>query len=425
MGAVHGSGPAAGARHPGRPGGPCPADRRPGPADHADAEPRADRRGRRRRDIDTASRRLVEVITGAVEKAGEGSGRSRLSRPAGTTAALVQALGPTLRALLSPASRRVVVFDGDPVRRGVHRDGGRARVRAGWAADARPDRLRRRPAAAARPRAASRRTQRRRPRPAAWRAMRRTASTPRWSWWCPASGCSRSGDTWAAADTARHIYLDALRVGEAANRLGRRPPPGRRRTPVHRGLGGRGIPQADRRRRCRRPAARPAGSPSSRAPRRASAWRSPRISSPRAPTSSSPISTSRSRRTTRPPSWTRFGPGRAMADRDGRHRRGERRRRHRGHGAGVRRPRPPRLQRGRAAGRRGHGPAARRLRPRDRGSTTAATSSRQARGARSWPRSTAPTPTGGATSSRSTRSPAWWARRATAPTPAASSAASA
>ncbi len=36
----------------------------------------------------------------------------------------------------------------------------------------------------------------------------------------PGFGLFAVGDTWAEADTARHIYLDALRVGEAANRLG-------------------------------------------------------------------------------------------------------------------------------------------------------------------------------------------------------------
>ncbi len=36
----------------------------------------------------------------------------------------------------------------------------------------------------------------------------------------PGVGLFAAGDTWAEADTARHIYLDALRVGEAANRLG-------------------------------------------------------------------------------------------------------------------------------------------------------------------------------------------------------------
>jgi rhamnose utilization protein RhaD (predicted bifunctional aldolase and dehydrogenase)/NAD(P)-dependent dehydrogenase (short-subunit alcohol dehydrogenase family) len=36
----------------------------------------------------------------------------------------------------------------------------------------------------------------------------------------PGLGLFASGDTWAQADTARHIYLDALRVGEVALRLG-------------------------------------------------------------------------------------------------------------------------------------------------------------------------------------------------------------
>ena len=36
----------------------------------------------------------------------------------------------------------------------------------------------------------------------------------------PGLGLFAVGDTWAQADTARHIYLDALRVGEAALRLG-------------------------------------------------------------------------------------------------------------------------------------------------------------------------------------------------------------
>jgi sorbitol-6-phosphate 2-dehydrogenase len=37
----------------------------------------------------------------------------------------------------------------------------------------------------------------------------------------PGIGLFAVGDTWAEADTARHIELDALRVAEAANRLGR------------------------------------------------------------------------------------------------------------------------------------------------------------------------------------------------------------
>ena len=36
----------------------------------------------------------------------------------------------------------------------------------------------------------------------------------------PGLGLFAVGDTWAQADTARHIYLDALRVGAGANRLG-------------------------------------------------------------------------------------------------------------------------------------------------------------------------------------------------------------
>jgi rhamnose utilization protein RhaD (predicted bifunctional aldolase and dehydrogenase)/NAD(P)-dependent dehydrogenase (short-subunit alcohol dehydrogenase family) len=36
----------------------------------------------------------------------------------------------------------------------------------------------------------------------------------------PGLGLFAAGDTWAEADTARHIYLDALRVGEVALRLG-------------------------------------------------------------------------------------------------------------------------------------------------------------------------------------------------------------
>ena len=65
----------------------------------------------------------------------------------------------------------------------------------------------------------------------------------------PGLGLFAAGDTWAQADTARHIYLDALRVGAGANRPGRRPAPRRCRAGVHRGLGGRGLPPADRRER--------------------------------------------------------------------------------------------------------------------------------------------------------------------------------
>ena len=62
----------------------------------------------------------------------------------------------------------------------------------------------------------------------------------------PGLGLFAAGDTWAQADTARHIYLDALRVGAGAVAR-RRPPPGGRRARLHRELGGRGVPQADRR----------------------------------------------------------------------------------------------------------------------------------------------------------------------------------
>ena len=168
-----------------------------------------------------------------------------------------------------------------------------------------------------------------------------------------ASACSPRATPGTQADTARHIYLDALRVGEGALPARRRAAARRRRAELHRGLGGRGLPARRRRRRRRgRPRSR-AGSRSSPAPPRASGSRSPRdlVGAGRR-TSSSPTSTRRWRRRTRATLEARYGPGRATAVAmnvmdeqsvaDGFH----------ADGRALRRPRPARLERRRAARRR-------------------------------------------------------------------------
>ena len=93
-------------------------------------------------------------------------------------------------------------------------------------------------------------------------------------------------------------------------------------------------------------------------------------------------------------------------------------------GRALRRPRPARLERGRAARRRGDEPAARRVRPGHAGQLPRLLPGRPVRGPDHGPPAPARSPTTGATSSRSTPSPGSSAPAATAPTRARSSAGS-
>ncbi len=168
-------------------------------------------------EIDAASRRLARVISEAVdvvpptwtsEAAGDG-----------TAAAGVQALAPALRAVLSGDRGRVLVFDDAPVAAAFTATApGRSFVLGGPLT---PDQIvyagsfpllidlgRVDPGDV--PVVVAERL-----------ATRRAAGLPSpIVTVVPGVGLFAAGDTWAEADTARHIYLDALRVGEAAARLG-------------------------------------------------------------------------------------------------------------------------------------------------------------------------------------------------------------
>jgi rhamnose utilization protein RhaD (predicted bifunctional aldolase and dehydrogenase)/NAD(P)-dependent dehydrogenase (short-subunit alcohol dehydrogenase family) len=184
-------------------------------------------------EIDAASGRLVEAVESAIRAAGgdpgpwvgEPAAHAAATSPAkdrqdpATTAALVAALAPALRARLSPGPRRVLTWDATPRAAAfTATPGGRAFLDGGpltpdhivyagsralvldldgTAADDAP-------AAAA-------------------RAVDRHAAeghAPPTIVTVPGRGLFAIGDTWAEADTARHVALDALRVGEAALRLG-------------------------------------------------------------------------------------------------------------------------------------------------------------------------------------------------------------
>ncbi len=143
------------------------------------------------------------------------------AEPAASTRDLVDVLAPTLRALLSTDDqRRVLVFDDAPVASVfTAASSGRAFVAGGPLT---PDQIvyagsspllldipdDKEPAALA---------AHARERFAAHVAATGTAPI---IVVVPRLGLFAAGDTWAQADTARHIYLDALRVGEGALRLG-------------------------------------------------------------------------------------------------------------------------------------------------------------------------------------------------------------
>ena len=171
------------------------------------------------RDIEDATAWLVERIEAAIAATPEPALPEALE--AGTARALVDTLAPTLRAHLSTdARRRILAFDDDPVAASfTATDGGRAFVLGGPLT---PDQIvyaGSNPLLLDLPADAD---------PAALPALVRervdahlaaTGAAPIIVV-VPGLGLFAVGDTWAQADTARHIYLDALRVGAGANRLG-------------------------------------------------------------------------------------------------------------------------------------------------------------------------------------------------------------
>jgi rhamnose utilization protein RhaD (predicted bifunctional aldolase and dehydrogenase)/NAD(P)-dependent dehydrogenase (short-subunit alcohol dehydrogenase family) len=168
-------------------------------------------------EIDAACRRLVDAVEGALAAAG-GPGPEAPAVDPARAAAIVDSLAPALRALLSPAARRIVVFDDSPSAAFASTPAGRAFVEGGpltpdqivyagsWPLLLDLDGVD--PSDAGTVAAANL---------AAHTAESGAAPV---IVVVPGIGLFAAGDSWAEADTARHIYLDALRVGEAANRLG-------------------------------------------------------------------------------------------------------------------------------------------------------------------------------------------------------------
>jgi len=170
--------------------------------------------------VDESTAWLVARIAAALAAGSEPAPGPEAADPA-RARAMVEALAPTLRALLSADDRRrVLIFDDTPSAAGwAGTPEGRGFVAGGplipdqivyagsWPllldvpADATPDAA----AALARDRLVAH--------------VERTGAAPVVVV-VPGLGLFAAGDTWATADTARHIYLDALRVGEGANRLG-------------------------------------------------------------------------------------------------------------------------------------------------------------------------------------------------------------
>ncbi len=175
--------------------------------------------GETAREIEDATAWLVARIAEAVAATPEPY--STLEQDPDRVRQLVDALAPALRASLSSDDeRRILVFDDDPVAAGFTTTAeGRAFVAGApltpdqivyagsWpllldiAEDADPSAI---PVLAAEGVAAH---------------AARTGAAPIVTV-VPGLGLFAVGDTWAQADTARHIYLDALRVGAGAVRLG-------------------------------------------------------------------------------------------------------------------------------------------------------------------------------------------------------------
>jgi rhamnose utilization protein RhaD (predicted bifunctional aldolase and dehydrogenase)/NAD(P)-dependent dehydrogenase (short-subunit alcohol dehydrogenase family) len=168
-------------------------------------------------EIEAACRRVARVIREAIESAPVGP--SVPPPDANVTDGLVQALAPALRPALGAGRRRILIYDDTPVAAAFTATGpGRAFVLGGpltpdqivYAGsaplvldvhDASPEDL---PALAGEQ----------------LRAHLEAGHPAPILVVVPGVGLFAAGDTWAEADTARHIYLDALRVGQAANRLG-------------------------------------------------------------------------------------------------------------------------------------------------------------------------------------------------------------
>ena len=171
------------------------------------------------REIEDATAWLVERIEAAIAATPEPALPGALE--AGAARALVDTLAPTLRAHLSTdARRRILAFDDDPVAASfTATDVGRAFVLGGPLI---PDQIvyaGSNPLLLDLPAEAD---------PAALPALvherldahlAATGAAPIIVV-VPGLGLFAVGDTWAQADTARHIYLDALRVGAGASRLG-------------------------------------------------------------------------------------------------------------------------------------------------------------------------------------------------------------
>ncbi len=169
-------------------------------------------------EIHEASRWLVGAIEGAL-----GPEVAQVDRPVPEDGpghdGLVDALAPTLRALLSPSGRRIVVFDASPLAAAFTRTPeGRSFVLGGPLTPDQivyagswpllldlPDPAPTDVTAHARERLEAH--------------VARTGTAPIIVV-VPGLGLFAVGDTWAGADTARHVYLDALRVGATALRLG-------------------------------------------------------------------------------------------------------------------------------------------------------------------------------------------------------------
>jgi NAD(P)-dependent dehydrogenase (short-subunit alcohol dehydrogenase family)/rhamnose utilization protein RhaD (predicted bifunctional aldolase and dehydrogenase) len=167
--------------------------------------------------VEAASHRLAEAVSRAVDAAPPAW--QPKGRDTGAVADLVHALAPSLRAALSTERHRVLVHDGGAVAADfTATPQGRAFVLGGPltpdqivyagsfpmlldVAEAGPDEVATLVAGRLTEHLAA-------GHPAPIVTV------------VPGLGLFAAGDTWAEADNARHIYLDALRVGEAASRLG-------------------------------------------------------------------------------------------------------------------------------------------------------------------------------------------------------------
>jgi rhamnose utilization protein RhaD (predicted bifunctional aldolase and dehydrogenase)/NAD(P)-dependent dehydrogenase (short-subunit alcohol dehydrogenase family) len=167
--------------------------------------------------IEEASHRLAEVVGQALEAAPASS--ASVSADPGSIPALVTAVAPALRAALSTSGRRTLVFDDTPAAAAFTASRpGRAFVAGGPLT---PDQIVYTGSfpllldlagvtAEDAPRTAI----------DALVAHRAAGQGDPVVIVLPGIGLFAAGSTWAQADTARHIYLDTLRVGEAATRLG-------------------------------------------------------------------------------------------------------------------------------------------------------------------------------------------------------------